>query len=113
LKEALRFNSAPWWMFLGRDQGGLERLRSHEEPFPCLTFYAVSFEGVRKDGSEFWAHVIIDPDNPGSLIGFAKITRGLTERRLADEQLRRSEQHFRLLVQPGGKLAKRQRLAAA
>jgi PAS domain S-box-containing protein len=41
---------------------------------------------VRKDGSRFWAFVIIDAiyDN-GELIGFAKITRDLTERREAEE----------------------------
>jgi len=40
---------------------------------------------VRKDGTRFWAHVIIDPikDEQGNLIGFAKITRDLTERRQA------------------------------
>jgi PAS domain S-box-containing protein len=40
---------------------------------------------VRKDGSRFWAHVIIDPirDPTGQLIGFAKITRDITERREA------------------------------
>jgi PAS domain S-box-containing protein len=52
---------------------------------------------IRKDGSRFWAHVILGP--VGDLIGFAKITRNLTERRAADETLRRSEQQFRLLVQ--------------
>ena len=40
---------------------------------------------VRKDGSFFWASVIIDPihDDGGELIGFAKITRDITERREA------------------------------
>jgi PAS domain S-box-containing protein len=40
---------------------------------------------VRKDGTRFWAHVIIDPirDEHGELLGFAKITRDLTERREA------------------------------
>ena len=40
---------------------------------------------VRKDGSRFWAYVIIDPirDSEGKLVGFAKVTRDLTERRAA------------------------------
>lgn len=40
---------------------------------------------IRKDGSRFWAHVIIDPvrDEAGRVIGFAKITRDITERREA------------------------------
>ncbi|NLS07391.1 PAS domain S-box protein [Rhizobium sp. P32RR-XVIII] len=63
------------------------------------------FEGEgwrqRKDGSRFWAHVIIDPIRSpvGKLVGFAKITRDLTERREAEGALKRSEQQFRILVQ--------------
>jgi PAS domain S-box-containing protein len=55
---------------------------------------------MRKDGSRFWAHVVIDPvrDETGALTGFAKITRDMTTRMLAQEELRRSEEQFRRLV---------------
>jgi PAS domain S-box-containing protein len=48
---------------------------------------------VRKDGSRFWANVVIDAvhDDTGELIGFAKVTRDVTERRAVDEQLRQSQ----------------------
>ena len=56
---------------------------------------------LRKDGTRFWAHVVIDPifSESGALVGFAKITRDLTERRETDEKLRRTQEEFRLLVQ--------------
>ena len=48
---------------------------------------------VRKDGTTFWANVVINAirDGDGSLIGFAKVTRDLTERRANEEQLRQSQ----------------------
>lgn len=56
---------------------------------------------VRKDGSRFWAHVVIDPirEADGRLTGFAKITRDITARREQEIALFESEQRFRLLVQ--------------
>jgi PAS domain S-box-containing protein len=56
---------------------------------------------VRKDGTRFWASVVIDPvrDEEGNFIGFAKITRDMSEQRATQEALRESEERFRLLVQ--------------
>lgn len=49
---------------------------------------------VRKDGTRFWAHVVIDRilDDSGALIGFAKITRDVTEQREAARELDRARE---------------------
>src|ERR1700710_69694 len=51
---------------------------------------------VRKDGSFFWASVVIDPirDEAGELLGFAKITRDLTERREAQLKLEKIQRQL-------------------
>ncbi|HTE53885.1 MAG TPA: PAS domain-containing sensor histidine kinase, partial [Kofleriaceae bacterium] len=59
---------------------------------------------IRRDGSHFWANVIISAvrDGEDGLIGFSKVTRDLTERRIAEqEQAGRlaAEERFRLLVE--------------
>jgi len=56
---------------------------------------------VRKDGSAFWAHVVIDAilDERGELLGFAKITRDCTEQRQAELAQREQERRMRYLIQ--------------
>jgi PAS domain S-box-containing protein len=51
---------------------------------------------VRKDGTRFWASVLIDPirSETGELIGFAKVTRDITERRLAEEAIEKAREEL-------------------
>lgn len=58
---------------------------------------------VRKDGSRFWANVIITAlrDEQGTLLGFGKVTRDLTERRAAEERMKQQSQEiFEMAVVP-------------
>jgi len=56
---------------------------------------------VRKDGSLFWANVVITAlfNDQNKHIGFSKVTRDLTEKRESQESLRQSEERYRSLVE--------------
>jgi PAS domain S-box-containing protein len=56
---------------------------------------------VRKDGTRFWTSVVIDPvfNADGTLIGYAKVTRDIGDKKAAQEALRASEERFSMLVQ--------------
>jgi signal transduction histidine kinase len=49
---------------------------------------------VRKDGSRFWAHVVIDPirNAMGDLLGYAQVTRDITERQSASVALEKAKE---------------------
>jgi PAS domain S-box-containing protein len=82
-----------------------------ERGFPDQELQRAAMEGrfedegwrVRKDGSRFWANVLITAlrDENGQLRGFAKITRDLTERRQAEEELRDALTHARCILWRG------------
>ncbi|HTI84845.1 MAG TPA: PAS domain S-box protein [Acetobacteraceae bacterium] len=64
----------------------------------CGRFAAEGWR-VRKDGTLFWAHVLIDPVfQDGKLVGFAKVTRDMTEQRARQLSALETERRFRMLV---------------
>jgi signal transduction histidine kinase len=56
---------------------------------------------IRKDGSRFWANVVITPiySSPGQLLGFSKVTRDLTERKYHEDQLKKARDELEIRVQ--------------
>ncbi|HEY0329838.1 MAG TPA: PAS domain S-box protein [Rhodopseudomonas sp.] len=55
----------------------------------------------RKDGSQFWAHVVIEPlrNERGQPIGFAKVTSDITERRRAEQVIREADDRINTLIE--------------
>jgi PAS domain S-box-containing protein len=55
---------------------------------------------IKRDGSRFWALSVIDAvrDDKGAVIGFAKVSRDITKRYLAEQRLAESERHFRMMI---------------
>jgi PAS domain S-box-containing protein len=84
LAEDVRAGKPARWLRIAREQGSVED------------------EGwrVRKDGTRFWAHVVITAvyDAHGELRGYAKVTHDVSDRRAAEEQLRQNSEVFQLLV---------------
>ncbi|NVN88755.1 MAG: PAS domain S-box protein [Rhodopseudomonas sp.] len=56
---------------------------------------------LRKDGSQFWAHVVIEPlkDEYDALIGYAKVTSDNTERRRAEQVIREADDRINALIE--------------
>ncbi|WP_158235436.1 PAS domain S-box protein [Caulobacter sp. FWC2] len=94
---------------VGRHFGAFYTPEDRSAGRPALALATAKAEGrfegegwrLRKDASRFWASVVIDPihDEAGTHIGYAKITRDISERKAAEEALAQSERQFRMLVE--------------
>ena len=62
----------------------------------------VNTEGwrIKKNGEKFWANVVITAihDEAGGVIGFTKVTRDITEKKLSEENLRQSEERYHKMI---------------
>ncbi|TDK39572.1 PAS domain-containing sensor histidine kinase [Rhizobium deserti] len=106
---AQRFKGYEAWEILGQHFSSFYTDEDRAAGLPERVLRGALTEGrfenegwrVRKDGSRFWAHVVVDPirDQSGNLLGYAKVTRDLTERKTAEAELKRSHEQFQLLVQ--------------
>jgi PAS domain S-box-containing protein len=93
---------------IGREFAEFFTLEDRQRGLPKLALATAAKTGrfesegwrVRKDGSRFWALAVVDAirDENDQLLGFVKITRDITERREAQQQLLESESHFRQLL---------------
>jgi PAS domain S-box-containing protein len=94
---------------IGRPFGCCYRPEDREVGRPNLDLKTARAEGrfeeegwrVRQDGSRFWAHIVITAlrDKNGDLSGFSQVIHDVTERRQAQEALRKSEETHRHLVE--------------
>ena len=106
---ATRFKGYSVAEILGRHLSTFYTDEDREAGLPWIALATAAREGrfegegwrVRKDGTRIWVNAVMDairtPD--GELVGFAKITRDLTDKKRAEEDLRHSQEQFRLLVE--------------
>ena len=84
------------------EQGDIERGKPEQHLEMAASAGRYEDEGwrVRKDGSRFWANIIVTSirDNHGELIGFSKVTRDLTERKQFERELKHERDRLRLLL---------------
>jgi PAS domain S-box-containing protein len=81
----------------------IRSLKPEEQLRTAISQGRVEDEGwrVRKDGSKFWANVVLTPlyDGAGRLRGFSKVTRDKSERKKVEDALAASEERFRNLAE--------------